>query len=250
MEKTRLRWTGIAVALLLFVGAGLSHISFNVDILKLLPTHLPQVKGLSLFLKHFAQPNELIVTVEAPTAEEADAKATALADVAEQATRAREARRGPAALGEEPRGPLGIARLPRAQSAAGKSPRPGGRPRRRTSPGHAQGHTRKTQRFRVASGSGPAQLRSLQLRGRARRHRGFFPAAPSNPNSLPPMGLSASSTSSPPIPLPTTRPRPGGSRASSNWPTPRAARSPPVSNSASPVNQPSSPISPGAWSGT
>src|ERR1700710_2638419 len=79
MEKTRLRWIGIVVALLLFTGAGLSRISFNVDILKLLPTHLPQVKGLSLFLKHFAQPNELIVTVEAPTAEAADAAAEALA---------------------------------------------------------------------------------------------------------------------------------------------------------------------------
>jgi predicted RND superfamily exporter protein len=80
MERTRLRWIGIVVALLLFTGAGLSHISFNVDILKLLPTHLPQVKGLSLFLKHFAQPNELIVTVEASTAEAADRAADALAE--------------------------------------------------------------------------------------------------------------------------------------------------------------------------
>ena len=80
MERTRLRWIGIVVALLLFTGAGLSHISFNVDILKLLPTHLPQVKGLSLFLKHFAQPNELIVTVEASTAEAADKAADALAE--------------------------------------------------------------------------------------------------------------------------------------------------------------------------
>jgi len=80
MERTRLRWIGIVVALLAFTGAGLSHISFNVDILKLLPTRLPQVKGLSLFLKHFAQPNELIVTIEAPTPEAAEAAADALAD--------------------------------------------------------------------------------------------------------------------------------------------------------------------------
>jgi len=78
MEKTKLRWIGIVVALLVFTGAGLSHISFNVDILKLLPTQLPQVKGLSLFLKHFAQPKELIVTIEAPTPEAADAAADAL----------------------------------------------------------------------------------------------------------------------------------------------------------------------------
>lgn len=80
MERTRLRWIAIVIALLVFTGAGLSRISFNVDILKLLPTHLPQVKGLSLFLKHFAQPNELIVTVEAPTSEFAESTADALAD--------------------------------------------------------------------------------------------------------------------------------------------------------------------------
>ena len=79
MERTRLRWIGIAVALLAFTGVGVSHISFNVDILKLLPTRLPQVKGLSLFLKHFAQPNELIVTIEAATPEAAEAAADALA---------------------------------------------------------------------------------------------------------------------------------------------------------------------------
>jgi predicted exporter len=62
-----------------FVAAGLSRISFNVDILKLLPTHLPQVEGLSLFLKHFAQPNELIVTVEADTSDAAEQAAEALA---------------------------------------------------------------------------------------------------------------------------------------------------------------------------
>src|SRR5258707_1157384 len=80
MERTRLRWIGIVLALLLFTGAGLSHISFNVDILKLLPTHLTQVKGLSLFLKHFAQPNELIVTVEAATPEAAEIAADTLAE--------------------------------------------------------------------------------------------------------------------------------------------------------------------------
>ncbi|MDR3402886.1 MAG: MMPL family transporter [Chthoniobacter sp.] len=78
MTRSKLRWIGILIALLVFAVAGLSHISFNVDILKLLPTHLPQVKGLSLFLKHFAQPNELIVTIEAPTPEAADTAADAL----------------------------------------------------------------------------------------------------------------------------------------------------------------------------
>ena len=37
----------------LLVWEGISRISFNVDILRLLPTHLKQVEGLSLFLKNF-----------------------------------------------------------------------------------------------------------------------------------------------------------------------------------------------------
>lgn len=69
----------LLVALLAFAVAGLSRISFDVDILKLLPTHLRQVEGLSLFLKHFAQRDELIITVEAPTAEAAEAAADGIA---------------------------------------------------------------------------------------------------------------------------------------------------------------------------
>ena len=64
---------GVA-ALLVGVGIGLSRISFNVDILRLLPGNLRQVQGLSRFLKYFAQPDELILTVEAkdpPTAQRA-----------------------------------------------------------------------------------------------------------------------------------------------------------------------------------
>ena len=77
--RSKLRWILLAVLAAAFVGAGLSRISFNVEILKMLPTHLPQVEGLSLFLKHFAQPNELIVTVESASPEAADAAAEALA---------------------------------------------------------------------------------------------------------------------------------------------------------------------------
>ncbi len=56
----------LIAALFVFVAAGLSRISFNVDILKLLPIHLPQVEGLGIFLKTFSLPNELIVTITAP----------------------------------------------------------------------------------------------------------------------------------------------------------------------------------------
>src|SRR3954447_9734372 len=79
MPRIRLRWVALAVAAAVFVAAGLSRISFNVDILKLLPTHLPQVEGLSLFLKHFAQPTELIITLEAADSDTAEAAADQLA---------------------------------------------------------------------------------------------------------------------------------------------------------------------------
>lgn len=64
MRSRNLRWILLAVVAAAYVIGGLSRISFDVDILKLLPTHLPQVHGLSLFLEHFAQPNELILTLE------------------------------------------------------------------------------------------------------------------------------------------------------------------------------------------
>src|SRR5215212_9001132 len=79
MTRARLRWTVLALAAAVFVAVGISRISFNVEILKLLPTHLPQVEGLSIFLKHFAQPNELIITLEADTPETADAAVDTLA---------------------------------------------------------------------------------------------------------------------------------------------------------------------------
>lgn len=74
-----LRWLLLAVLLAAYCAAGFSRISFNVDILKLLPTHLRQVEGLSLFLKNFALSDELMITVEARDAEAADAAATGLA---------------------------------------------------------------------------------------------------------------------------------------------------------------------------
>lgn len=79
MKKTKVRWILFSVCTLIYILVGLSQISFNIDILRLLPSHLRQVEGLSLFLKNFAQPNELIVTIEAADAETAEATADALA---------------------------------------------------------------------------------------------------------------------------------------------------------------------------
>ena len=66
---------GLAVCVVI----GLSRISFNVDILRLLPGNLRQVQGLSRFLKYFSQPDELIITVEAPSAAAAESVADAIA---------------------------------------------------------------------------------------------------------------------------------------------------------------------------
>jgi predicted exporter len=71
----------IGLAAVAFIVGGLARISFNVDILRLLPTHLPQVEGLSLFLEHFAQPQELIVTLETPDPEITQKAADSLAEV-------------------------------------------------------------------------------------------------------------------------------------------------------------------------
>ena len=79
MSRSRFFWILLAAVALAYITCGLSRISFNVDILRLLPSHLRQVEGLSLFLKHFAQPDELIVTIDAPDAETAEAAADKLA---------------------------------------------------------------------------------------------------------------------------------------------------------------------------
>lgn len=79
MKKNRLVWVLVFLLGAAYVAAGLSRISFNIDILRLLPTHLPQVQGLSLFLKNFAQQDELIVTLEAPDADRAKSSSEKLA---------------------------------------------------------------------------------------------------------------------------------------------------------------------------
>jgi len=79
MRWSKLRWPLLAVVLFGYIGLGLSKISFNVDILRLLPTHLPQVEGLSLFLKSFARPDELIITIEGADADACNAAADSLA---------------------------------------------------------------------------------------------------------------------------------------------------------------------------
>ena len=69
--KRRAWVVAAGAALLVLVAIGLSRISFDVDIMRMLPTNLRQVRALSLFLKNFAPSDELLITIEAPTSEAA-----------------------------------------------------------------------------------------------------------------------------------------------------------------------------------
>jgi predicted exporter len=72
MRRNKALWILLFLGVAAYIALGLSRISFNVDILRLLPSQLHQVEGLALFLKNFALPNELIITVKASDAETAD----------------------------------------------------------------------------------------------------------------------------------------------------------------------------------
>ena len=80
MQNRKLRWVVPGLVAVLVIATGLSRISFNIDILKLLPARLPQVQGLSLFLQNFARPNELVITLEADNADAAEVAAESLAE--------------------------------------------------------------------------------------------------------------------------------------------------------------------------
>lgn len=69
------------LALLGLAALGLSRISFDVDVFKMLPANLRQAEGLSIFLKHFARSDELLVTIESSDAETAARAADELAAV-------------------------------------------------------------------------------------------------------------------------------------------------------------------------
>ncbi len=59
---------------------GLSRISFNVEILDLLPPDIEQAEGLARVLADFGLPNELIVTVESPDSARTEAATLSLAE--------------------------------------------------------------------------------------------------------------------------------------------------------------------------
>lgn len=71
MKRNNALWILLCLGATAYIALGLSRISFNVDILRLLPSQLHQVEGLSLFLRNFALPNELIITIDASDPETA-----------------------------------------------------------------------------------------------------------------------------------------------------------------------------------
>ena len=66
--------------LLVPLGLGVWRLRFDVDVLNLLPAGLPAVRGLQLYQKHFANADELIITLEAADAELAESSARALTE--------------------------------------------------------------------------------------------------------------------------------------------------------------------------
>jgi len=69
-------WALLAVAVCL----GVWRLRFDVDILDLLPPDEPTVQGLKLYQQHFANARELIITLRAPEADQAERLADALAN--------------------------------------------------------------------------------------------------------------------------------------------------------------------------
>ena len=65
--------------LLVAVAAGFWRLRFDVDILNLLPPDEPTVQGLKLYQQYFANSRELVITLRAPEAEQAERLAKELA---------------------------------------------------------------------------------------------------------------------------------------------------------------------------
>ncbi len=72
--------------LLVAIGLGAGRLRFDVDILNLLPPDEPTVQGLKLYQEHFANARELIITLRAPDAGQAERLAGELADRLRQQT--------------------------------------------------------------------------------------------------------------------------------------------------------------------
>jgi predicted RND superfamily exporter protein len=74
---SRLRW--LWLLLLVPVAFGLARLRFDVEILDLLPGDSPVVQGLKLYQRNFSNARELVITIAAPSAEQAETTARQLA---------------------------------------------------------------------------------------------------------------------------------------------------------------------------
>ncbi len=77
MTRRLSRWW--LLLLLIPLAAGLARLRFDVEVLNLLPSDLPVVEGLKLYQRHFANANELILTVKSDDAEAAESAARQIA---------------------------------------------------------------------------------------------------------------------------------------------------------------------------
>src|ERR1051326_6163480 len=76
------RW--LWLLLLVPVLLGLARLRFDVEVFDLLPSDLPAVEGLKIYQQHFANANELIITVQAAESEQAENVARTIAQRLEQ----------------------------------------------------------------------------------------------------------------------------------------------------------------------
>jgi uncharacterized protein len=73
------RW--LLILLLPLILWGVFRLDFDAEVLNLLPSESPAVRGLQLYQEHFSSARELILALSAPTSEEAEFAAVALADI-------------------------------------------------------------------------------------------------------------------------------------------------------------------------
>ncbi len=74
----------LALGVAALAAFSLTRISFNVDLLDLLPPDLPEVKGLSKFMDHFSRRGELLLTMEADDVDSMEDLAGELAEFLEE----------------------------------------------------------------------------------------------------------------------------------------------------------------------
>ncbi|MFO1501215.1 MAG: MMPL family transporter [Verrucomicrobiota bacterium] len=75
-------WIGLIAA----TGLGLARLRFNVEILDLLPQQLPVARALKVYQENFSNARELIITIEAATAEQTESVASHLARLLREQT--------------------------------------------------------------------------------------------------------------------------------------------------------------------